>query len=273
MQACNFAAMDAPRSVPVYEKPPLVEAVLAFTFARYTVPWDSIYFGKFHDRVQRDFPMVGNIPGASIEMSGETRVRVHAAPEIKRFARHDEGMVMTVGANLLGLSVLPKKYPGGHPGWPTLLHTALASLQSYVTVTKPDEIVQVGVRYINAIPIDPATFLLRTIIADDATIIPAALLEERNPFSLRVERTRGTASTRRLQEALALQARPSPHGSAELVLDVDELSLGSVDSSDQDRLSEVAGELHDAVHGVFSTVIRDDVRDSFLPKPPSPMVK
>jgi uncharacterized protein (TIGR04255 family) len=273
MQVCNFAAMDAPRTVPVYEKPPLVEAVLAFTFARNRVPWDSIYFGKLHDRVQNDFPMTGNVPGASIELSPDRGVQVRAAPEIKRFSRHDGGMVMTVGATILGVSVLPKRYPGGHPGWSELLRTAITSLQSYVAVTKPDEIAQIGVRYINAITIDPETFLLRSIIAADAAIIPAALLEERNPFSLRVERTRSSVPPGRFQEVVALQARPARQGSGELVLDADELFLGGLNPSDPDRVREVAEELHEAIHGVFSTVIREDVRETFLPRSPSPMVK
>src|SRR4051812_35098398 len=120
---------------PRYRKPPVVEAVLEFQFQPSARPWDSLYFGKIHDRMLRvvDLPRIQPIQAASF-IVGQQGVGFTQRGEIKRFASKEGGLAVTLGPGLLGTSILPSKHPGGHPGWDRLRDTAFRLLPAYLEV-------------------------------------------------------------------------------------------------------------------------------------------
>lgn len=251
-----------------YESPPLVEAVVEFQFEPGARGWDSLFFGKIHLELQEEFPDSETIAGAQLEFGAKNAISFSQLPEMKRFQRHDGGVVVTVGPNLVGFSVLPPKISGGHPGWEWVRAQAVELRDVYQKIVGPGGVRRLGVRYINAIPIEPGEFRLRDVLAEESGWVPDALLEEQNPFSYRLERTLVSAEEHSHTQVLQVVAGPFPNG-ARLMLDVDQVwntpghhvvETGEVEST-LDRL-------HDAVHRVFETIIRDDILTSFGPLGP-----
>ncbi|GLC26353.1 TIGR04255 family protein [Roseisolibacter agri] len=249
---------------PRYENPPLLEAVLGFRFARAPRSWDSVYFGKLHLAL-KGFPRVDTLEGASLTFQPGQGVQFTPAPEVKRFIREDGGVVVSASPETVGVSVLPKQIAGGHPGWDFLRDTALWALQAYESITSPGPLQEVGVRYIDVVPIDPGSFRLGDFVRAESGIVPMALMDERNPFAFRVERTSGTEYGN-LREVVSMQARATATGGGELVLDVDELMQVRSEAATP-NVETLADHLHEAVHRVFGSVIHESVLRSFNPLP------
>src|SRR4051794_29412137 len=97
---------------PRYLRPPVVEAVLELQFLPPAHPWDTVFLGKIHDRLLKvvDVPNVHPVQQAvlSIGAKGVDLAPRHFA-ESKRFASPQGGLVLTVGPNMLGVSILPAK--------------------------------------------------------------------------------------------------------------------------------------------------------------------
>src|SRR4051812_30058611 len=105
--------MATPGDRPRYQKPPVVEAVLEFQFQPSANPWDSVYFGKIHDRMLKvlDLPLMQPVAGAAIHL-GPKGIGFSQRGEVKRFTTREGGVVVTVGPGFLGVSILPRRHPG-----------------------------------------------------------------------------------------------------------------------------------------------------------------
>lgn len=252
-------------AVRTYRNPPLLEAVVEFQFDPPAGGWKSVFLGKIHREIEREFPRVEPLVGARIELKpGSSRVEVVSTPDASRFFTEEGGMVATVGPDLMGLSVLPLKHPGGHPGWPALRDRALALLQQYRGVVGPQRVRQLGVRYINAIPVTPGEFRLSDIVAGSSGLVPMALLDEQNPFASRLERIRSNDERGRHAEVIQLSAQPASANTARLMLDVDQVWTPTQGTEPGDP-KEILQDLHEAVHQVFVAAIRPEVLESFGP--------
>src|SRR5690606_38956248 len=133
----------------------------------------------------------------------------------------DRGIAITVGQDVLGISTLPPNLPEGH-SWELLRTTAFEVLEAYQAVVRPGTIRQVGLRYINGIPVDPSQFRLGELVSDTSDVVPQVLLEERNPFSFRLERTTKIQEGYHQREVITLAAQPVPPESGRMMLDVDQ---------------------------------------------------
>lgn len=248
-----------------YRRPPLLEAVVEFQFELPVGGWKSVFLGKIHSLIEADFPRVEPLVGTKIEFKqGGGRVEVASAPEANRFLQEEGGEVVTVGPGVLGFSVLPFKRPGGHPGWDLLRDRALELLEGYRKIVNPGWLRRVGVRYINAIPVTPGEFRLDAIVTSESGLVPAVLLGEENPFSFRLERILSADAKGRHAEVIQLSAQPVGQDSAHLMLDVDQVWTPTT-SGEFEEPDTVLEDLHNAVHDVFSTIIRPEVLESFGP--------
>lgn len=255
-------AVPSPRRK--YATPPLVEAVIEFQFEPRPNGWDSVYFGKMHLQVQEEFPTVETLSGAHVKFGDKTGISLGPAPELKRFIRADGGAVVTVAPDLLGLSVLPQKSESGHPGWDWMRTRALGLLSVYNSVVGPKRIRRIGVRYINAIPITPGEFKLRDVLAEESGVVPPVLLDEQKPFSFRVERVIGAGANWRHVQVLQIAASAVGPDLARLVLDVDQVLTGP-HPVEPGVIGRKLDELHEHVHEVFETAVREQVLKSFGP--------
>jgi uncharacterized protein (TIGR04255 family) len=260
----TFSHMSSDTVRVKYRRPPLVEAVVEFRFSRTGDEWDSVYFGKIHDQL-RDFPKITTMRGIEVTAGGRGGdMALATAPEIKRFATNEGGFVVTIAPTACAFSILPRKRPQGHPGWPELWQLAWRLYEAYRSVSAPQQVLSVGVRYINAIPVDPGRFVAGAFLTDSNGVVPSALLQEQNPFAFRLERSTEEGQSWKRQEAIMILARPAG-ASGELVLDVDEIGHVAEASEEEVNLSDVSNVLHDRLHEVFRTVIRHDVLDRFDP--------
>jgi uncharacterized protein (TIGR04255 family) len=252
--------------------PPLVEAVLEFQFMPTGRPWAPDVLTRLHKRLEAEFPMSESLTGTNIMVDAQRpgAISLSPAPETRRFARQDGGMVVTVGPDVLGVSVLHDKMPGGHPGWESFRDVALQVLDAYRNVVHPGPMKQVGVRYINAIRFDPSAFRLEKFVDRSVGLVPSALLSETNPVSLRVERLREPGQQSVRKETFNLVAAPDPEGAGgKLVLDVDEV-LMLAPGTELPYLAEVCDKLHEAVAKIFKSVINAKTRRSFGILTPQP---
>jgi hypothetical protein len=114
------------------------------------------------------------------------------------------------------------------------------------------------------LPITPGEFQLGNFVAAESEFVPGVLLEERNPFSYRIERSRGPGKEGHRTEVIHLSAQPIRPNAARLMLDVDQLWIPAAGVELQDARA-VLQALHDAVQAVFERVIHPGVLDSFEP--------
>jgi uncharacterized protein (TIGR04255 family) len=263
-----LGAMPRPRKRRRYRNPPLIEAVLEFQFFS-GAEWDSLFLGKIHDRLP-SFPISETLRGASVVIDA-AQVGVRHAPDVKRFWRADRGIAVTVGPELLGISTIPARMPEGH-SWEVLRTTAFKVLKEYRAVAQPGAIRQVGLRYINSILVQPERFRLGELVMETAGVVPQVLLEERNPFSFRLERTTKVTQSCQRREVITLAAQAVPPQGGQVVLDVDQVTIWprGVEPADTRTVLE---DMHDAVHDVFNEVIQPEVLERFGPEESSTGVR
>lgn len=254
--------MSASKSRPRYRNPPLVEVVLEFQFAG-GADWDSIHHGRVADRLE-GFPRVETVRGTSF-LIGSDEIGFRQAPELKRFWREDNGLSVTIGPGLLGLSAQPPRMSEGHR-WEALRDKAFDVLKVYRDVADPGAIRQVGLRYINAIKIKPAEFRLAEWVTDACGVVPPALLNEHSPFSFRLERATEVTPMHTRTEVVTLAAEPVHDAGGRLLLDVDQVTTWREGADPQAARAVLEG-MHDAVHDVFERVIRKEVLKRFGPEP------
>lgn len=254
---------------PRYRKPPVIEVVLEFQFHPSSRPWDTVYFGKLHDRMNTvvALPTVQSVHGAAITLGpGGAAVQTALEVSTKRFAAADEGLVITVGPSLLGVSLLPQKRQEGHPGWPRLLETALRLLPIYEEVVRPNGVHQVGLRYVNVLPVNTERFHLRDYIAHDSGYLPPRFNDLREPFEFRIDHYSSAEAGFVRREVLRIVAQPHPNGGGQLVVDIDEIA-STPTGVQPDRLVEVCERLHAKAWTVFDSVFTPGIRESFEPEP------
>lgn len=222
---------------------PLVESVLAFQFER-TNQWNSDFFESLHSLIRADFPRTERQAQHQIHFAEGKPVEISADIELRRYLREDGGVIVTIGPATIGVSIVARECKGGYPGWERLRDTALTVFEHYRNITSPGRVLQVGVRYINAIRIAEDTFRLADFVDPSSGMIPAKLLDETSPFVFRLERQRGSTPAEAWREVVSLYATSHVNGYPELVFDVDELFL-PLSSGAAEDVSRIAERLHD----------------------------
>lgn len=250
-----------------YQNPPLIEAVVGFKFARSKTPWDIIYFGKLHDRLQTAFPHLSKLSTEQTEVPVPSvgSMAVSVRPDLKRFTGEDGGVVITIGPTSLGISMLHRQLEGGHPGWEVLQDHAGKLFAIYTDVTEPDGAVEIGVRYVNSIEIDPGNFKLGDVLDPSSGLIPKMLENEDGPFSFRLDHIRTDKDDWSQREILHLRARMIHKESekAELLLDIDEIFIVGEGRVFQGDPTGIGNMLHDSVYELFDRAVRKEIRASF----------
>lgn len=250
------------RNRPRYESPPLVEAVVEFQFHQ-NPNWDVTFLGQMRDRLTQ-YPALETLRGTSFIVDAE-QIGFRPAPEGKRFWSEDRSVAITVAPDVLGVSILPPKMPDAREHcWERLQNLAFDTLQTYQKVTSPAPIRQASVRYINVVTVIPGNFRLRDYVSESSGVVAAALLDEQNPFSSRIEHVTKVAETHQVREAITLAAQGISETQGHLILDLDEVSLWQ-SPPELDGLRIVSDEMHDAVHDVFNRVFRPEVLETFGP--------
>jgi uncharacterized protein (TIGR04255 family) len=253
--------MDTDRMRQRYANPPLVEAVVEFQFVPGGHEWDSVFFGEIRSALKEMFPEIENVAGADIHINSEGAT-VTPAPELKRFLRTDRGMAVTVGAHVLGVSVLPPNL-GHHPGWQEFLGTALRVLDVYLEVVHPSPVQQIGVRYVNVLEFGAGAPSLESVVSGASGLIPLRLTQSTGPFTYRFEHIVGADEAGIHREALQIAGASDPSGALRLIVDIDQI-WNSAGGKSPD-LIPVCNMLHDQAYKLFAQVFTSKMRRLFHP--------
>jgi uncharacterized protein (TIGR04255 family) len=292
-----------------FAEPPLVEFVLEFqldvgrggalpgseglSLADAGAPADDLAaFRSFYEAVRDYFPVAERVETTNLVLNlrvdadplGSEGPPVAVSPEalqkamqeatrhstvLHRFGRKDRGMVLTVGPDLLGLSVLPREIDSGYPGWEVVRDLALRLLQIHRSLWRTGALRQIGMRYINIISVEPDKFRLRDYVEEVPGLVPPQLFEERNPFSLELTHALEVSADSVHEQSINLSAGPAKEPSpfnGELVLSIDERFM-SLNDAEIGNAGDACDILHEAAYQVFMELLAPDVRSTFKPQP------
>lgn len=229
--------------------------------------WNAEAAEVFHRQVREEYPTGSSatVPALTLDLPGGPKEQHDI--EAFRFSNAGGGLVLTVGPGLLGISVRPDKLERGYPGWAVLHRIALDLLAKYQALMGVTRALQIRVRYINAIPITPGTFLLGDYLSPTTRLIPEVFRSEANPFSLRTSRLAYASEEWGRNESVRLAAGFDEERNPRLFFQIDQIALGSSGLSLQ-FASKYCEELHAAAHNVFADVLSQTLLESFEPDAP-----
>lgn len=242
-----------------YRNPPLLEAVLEFQFHP-GGDWSDAVAANFGERLH-GYPHEETLPTpAPGDSAGDNDTPV------RRYWREDRGVAVTAGRGLLAVSAVPPRMAEGHT-WETLRDTALRFAELYVETVNPGRLRLGGLRYVNALRVDPKAFQLSDYVNSGTGLIPDVIVGEVNPFTFRLERTTQQGEGWVTREALTLSAIAFGEG-GRLILDVDQVTAWESDVDEPSAAVEAYEAMHAAVHEVFVVLIRPEILETFEPVEP-----
>lgn len=248
----------------MYRRPPLSEAVQEFDFRAESQQWQDSYWDQFARLVASEFPVAAKVESAKFRLiDPHTGDENEAETQVRRFSSSSGGFVVTMGPMTLGLSALPRKIPGGYPGWEVTHQLMLRLLDWYVSVVGVTDVERITVRYINHIPVVPGDFLVRNFVNPLSPLIPSILLDEDNPFSLDVTHTISADEQALHHEEIHLSAGNSQN-SHELLLRIDEVAATAPGYVVLDAVP-ICRALHATAEQVFGSILNESLLNSFGP--------
>lgn len=131
--------------------PPLVEVVCEFRFDPTQASWDWTVPGRLYERVKEEFPRREQVGEGRYPLwAGEYEGPFSAGGVVDRVRLSREDGVVTIHLSPYQMFV-NHLYP--YPGWSRLSRLILGVLEKYLEVASPTSLAQVGLRYINQIPL------------------------------------------------------------------------------------------------------------------------
>ena len=259
--------MPADDPHPLYERPPLVEAAIGFRFTRGAGAWGSGLFERILERLT-DYELDATLPTHFVQFDA-TAVSIGSGPETRRFRSREPGRLVLCGPDQLSLSYLPQYLAGGYPGGDALRAEVLRLLDVYRDVTRPDAVSQVGVRYINNLPLAPDGQVIGDVLRDDGELVPRSVLNIARPVVVRTEVLVEEHEAWEQREAVtvALVRPPTAAAIQTLVVDIDESRSARVLPGPLAADAEAScTALQERVYERFRHVFRPELYDSFGPR-------
>lgn len=127
-----------------YSKPPIVEAVIAFTFGE---PADNAALSKAADKLKRRYPLAQQQELTTFEMTA-SGPSIRTAPAGYRLSDFDNHHILILSSIEMVTSVLAP-----YPGWEELSARAMENYSTLRTVVKYKRITRFAARFINRIDI------------------------------------------------------------------------------------------------------------------------
>lgn len=161
------------------KSPPLIEAICQFVFGKSLVQdtsgeWDTSIPDNLHDKIRDDFPDRTSVHRSDIQiplMEGDRIIGNHVGPDIVQLKRRDMSAIVQVGENILIVNQLEP-----YPGWGKFKDLIIGILRHFEEVAKPGRFLNLGLRYINRIPVHRGEFRIGDYLNGESTI---ALNEKR----------------------------------------------------------------------------------------------
>lgn len=239
-----------------YLKPPLVEAVCNIHFS--SNEWDWTIPGLIYQKIQADFPKKREVKKVEFEFNPENipsqpPIVQPAALHLLQFRREDETALVQVGLNTLVVNYLTP-----YPGWTSYRPLIQQMLDTYWDVAKPQQIIRVGLRFINRIEFSSPGINLDTYFNFKPTI-PAEIPQSFQNLFMRMEIPH---AENRLLIMIFGTTPDIKLDKPTFVLDLDHVTAPS-SGAKYDEVVETIETAHDEIEKAFEASITDDLRAMF----------
>ena len=138
-----------------YDKPPIEEAVCEFRFNK--DDWDPTTPGRLFDKIKKSYPALPREvkqyhTEVAVGPQNPASVNVRELPPRTRFSTQDENRVVSIAPRFLSVS-MRKPYSN----WEEFKSQILDAFRKHREITGAEDVVRVGIRYINKILIELRT--------------------------------------------------------------------------------------------------------------------
>lgn len=245
----------------VYSKPPIVEAVCEFRFSG-GPGWDWTIPGLFFEKVKAGFPQKRQQNIVELSMSATEQ---QVTPMVKggvarmQFLSATGDKLITVGPEMLSAhwaKMAPDEY---YPGWEAFRPHIESAYQNYLAIAGPEDVVRIGLRYINRINVAGEAINLGAYLRNPPQL-PDELPQDIGMFVSRTVVAYDEATTLALIMASPQDAQP---GTVSVVLDLDLVYANPDGVLDPNQAMAKVDVLRALERDAFEALITDDSRRLF----------
>lgn len=240
-----------------YDNPPIVEALIAFTFHAEN-DWDLTIPGLFFDKVKDAFPVRQQHVGFGTEFQPGKEILTQNISIIERvqFYNNDRNALVQIGRNVLSVHHL-KPYHG----WENFKPLILSNFQNYLNVANPKMLQRIELRYINKI--DFGEIVKMEDYFTTYPMVPAGLPDLHGGFQVFIEIPFNE------QKNVVLftlkSAPPTKQDYISIVVDLKQVSIDmeNLKAMDIGEVEKWIDRAHDNIEQVFEASITDNLRAVF----------
>lgn len=237
-----------------FKKPPLIEALCELRFRKTNVN-PNIVLGRFYEKIEQDFPTIETHRGIGVQAEEELPSPTIFMEERTRFISKDETKLIQIGPGLLVINHL-KPYNN----YLTFKNLIEKTVNIYYEIAKPEELIHLGLRYINKIDMRSDQSLEDTFRI--GFIIPSSFKSFPDPYFLRLEFSYCFGRDRLI--VILATAHPHEDYSSAAMLDFD-YTLVSPEGINGNMFKWM-DEAHDNIEEAFHTCLDNSVLASFEPE-------
>ncbi len=237
-----------------FKKPPLIEALCEFRFRKTNVN-PNIVLGRFYEKIEQDFPHIETYRGIGVQAEEELPSPTIFMEERTRFINRDENKMIQIGSGLLVINQL-KPYDN-YLAFKNLVERIV---NIYYEVAKPEELIHLGLRYINRIEMESARSLKDTFKI--GFIIPDSFKGFPDPYFLRLEFS--YCSGRDHLIVILATAQPHENSNSAAMLDFDYTLVNPEEING--NIFKWMDEAHDNIEEAFHACLDNSVLVSFEPE-------
>jgi uncharacterized protein (TIGR04255 family) len=225
-----------------------------FIFSR-TAEWDFTLPGKLHNEIKYEYegkPRAQNVQTIFPPQSDQPGIAIQNEVARIQFPTSDGTRLVSVGKSALSISILPP-----YEGWELFKQRIERALRSFRQVANPDEIIRIGIRYINRITVpsaaaDATTYFRYQLSHDD--VVGAKIISFMRRFEYITEDDEKILITH-------ATIAPSDPQTTEFILDID--AIWDKEPFGFDNVTEITERLHKREGETFESIITDEARKLF----------
>lgn len=237
-----------------FKKPPLIEALCEFRFRKTNVN-PNIVLGRFYEKIEQDFPRIETHRGIGVQAEEELPSPTIFMEERTRFINNDGTKLIQIGHDLLVINQL-KSYDG-YLSFKSLVEEIF---NAYYEIAKPEELMHLGLRYINRIGMKSDQSLKDTFKI--GFVIPDSFKSFPNPYFLRLEFSYCSGRDRLI--VILATAQPYENFPNATMLDFDYTLVNPEEING--NMFKWMDEAHDNIEEAFHTCLDNSVLASFEPE-------
>ena len=244
-----------PDKHPSFQNPQIQEAICEI---RFQMPdnkkWQPEFFGEYFNSIQQDFPYQEPFVQFGIRMQAEQKGVEQTflpAQQWVRYKHKSVPLILQLTENILTINVLPD-----YPGWEIMSKFILDYWKKFYYVINPEQIIRIGLRYINRIERKKADELPE-IWLKTSDYIPKAVLSSRAEFISHLDFYK---DKNRIKVTLA-EINNEILNKKDIMFDIDCIAQKTIKIDDEKDIVNEINILHDMAWEVFSASLTTRLRN------------